>query len=282
MNSRTLVLLLAVLLLLVGVLLVVRDLFATPPVPARTTPARAATLIKPYTVITQDMIRADNPIRADDAFEQGVYPYDTVVGLMSTDQILPGTQIKGTNAKPIEQVRFVEDLGLEVVSFGAGVDRTVGGALRAGHIVNLYGFGRDPATNVEFTELIEPRVWVVKVSAGGQALNEGTARVDPNTGEIQTEGGDQVQPATLITVAVTPQQAYKIIHALGARGLNAWITLAANQTASITAATPASTPAPPPTPGLPPDLSLTATALWNAINATQPPRAPRTGFGGTQ
>jgi len=283
MNSRTLILIFAVALLGVGLLMVLADLFAEPPVESKVTPAVAAVQIDPYTVITQDMIKAGDPVRGQDAFERGLYPVQSVVGLMSTSQILPGTQLNGVNAKPIEKVRFVQDLGLEIVSFQAGVDRTVGGELRPGHIVNLYGFGRDEETRQNFTELIESRLWVVKVSAGaGSVVSNATPRPDPDTGEYKVEGGDREQPTTLITVAVTPQQAFNIINALGARGLQAWATLAANQTANIARATPVATAAPPPTPGLPPDLALTATALWQTINATQPARAPRTGFGGAR
>ncbi len=37
-----------------------------------------------------------------------------------------------------------------------------------------------------------------------------------------------------------------------------------------------------PTPGLPLDLALTATAIWNAMQATKAPPVPKTGGGGTR
>lgn len=282
MNPRSLVLLLAVLLFGIGVISLISGLFAEAP-PSRTlVPAVAAMQVKPYTVITQDMVRAGNPVPADEFVEKGMYPFDSVVGLMSTDQLLPGATLTGVNAKPVEEVRFVEDLGLEVISFTTGVDRAVGGQLRPGHIVNLYGFGRDRETNEPFTRIIEPRLWVVKVAAGSSAISNATPRPDPETGQYQVEGGDREGQATLITVAVQPQQAYNIVNTLGADGLQAWVTLAANQTADAALATPVATAAPPPTAGLSQELSLTATALWNLVNATRPASAPRTGYGGVR
>lgn len=281
MNPRSIVLLLAVLLFGIGVISLISGLFTEAPPRRMLVPAVAAMQVKPYTVITQDMVRAGDPIAADVFVDKGMYPFDRVVGLMSTDQLLPGTPLTGVNAKPVEEVRFVEDLGLEVVSFTAGVDKAVGGQLRPGHIVNLYGFGRERETNNEFTKIIEPRLWVVKVASGGSAVTNATPRPDPDTGEYLVEGGDRESNATLITVAATPQQVYNIISSLGAGGMSAWITLAANQTADIALATPASTPAPPPTAGLSLELSLTATALWNQMNATRI-SAPRTGYGGVR
>lgn len=283
MNSRSILIILLVLLLGVGAVLVIAQLFATPPSPATMVPAIAAVQIEPYTVITQDMIKAGQPVRQSEALDKGLYPAQAVIGKMATDLITPNTLINGVNAKPIEQVRFVEDLGLEIVSFQAGVDRLVGGKLRPGHIVNLYGYGRDDETRRNFTTIIEPRLWVVGVSSSGRDVVVSTPQPDPETGVYKEVEGGQPGNATLITVAVEPQRAMHIIDSLGAQGLQAWVTLAANQTVDFTrAATPAATAKPPSTPGLPFDLALTATALWKQINSTPAAQPPRTGFGGSR
>jgi len=283
MNSRTLLIILLVFLLGVGAILTIAELFKEAPAPARMTPAIAAVQIEPYTVITQDMIKAGTEVRQSEAVQKGLYPADAVVGKMATDLIVPNTLISGVNAKPIEEVRFVEDLGLEVVSFQAGVDRLVGGKLRPGHIINLYGYGRDDETRKNYTTMIEPRLWVVNVSQAGRDVEVATPQPDVETGEYSEVIGGQMGMATLITVATEPQRAMRIIDALGAQGLQAWVTLAANQTVDFTrAATPAATARPPATPGLPLDLALTATALWKQINSTPAARPPRTGFGGSR
>ncbi len=281
MNSRTLILILAAVLIGAGLIYLVAGMFEGETVVREMTPAVAAAQIEPYTVITQDMVKAGQPTGETDAFDRGLWPVDKVVGLMTTNQIKPGDAFNAVNAKPIEQVRFARDLGLEIVTFQAGVDKTVGGQLRPGHVINLYGYGKDPETKKDFTELIEKQIWVVKVSAGGQPVTNATPR--PNEEGVYTEeGGDRETPSSLITVAVRPDQAVNIVNSLGARGLQAWTTLAANQSADIAQATPVMTAAPPATAGLPPDLAGTATALWNLINATPPAKPPRTGYGGSR
>lgn len=238
MNARTMALLVALALVVAGLAMIVAEFMRPPPAETRVPVAMSVAQIKPYTIITQDMIKSGTPLLAAEAHERGAYPVSAVVGLMSTDLILPGTLIAGVNAKPVEDVRFVSDFNLEIVSFAAGVDRTVGGKLRPGHIINLYGFGRDALTQAQFTELIEPRLWVVGVSAGGQPVSGATPRPDIQDGRYYEENAGADAPATLVTVAVTPQQAVHIIDALGADGLNAWVTLAANQTVELARATP--------------------------------------------
>ncbi len=275
MNTRTVVLIGAVALLGVGLLLTLADFLQPAPAAPRVIPAVAAKGIEPYTVITQDMVAAGDPMRAQDAREQGVWVFEDVIGKMTTAQIGPGSKLTGVNAKPIDEVRFVEDLGLEIVSFQAGTDRVVGGQLRPGHIINLYGFsvGADEET---YTVLIEPRLWVVNVTSGGAPVTDATPRPNLSSGEYEEVGGGRDRPANLITVAVPPEKAVKIIDALGAQRLNPWVTLAANQTV---ASAIMETPAPPPTAGLPEDLAGTATALWEKINQTPVPPPPSTGYG---
>lgn len=281
MLNRNLALAAAGLLILAGLALTLSSLLEDAPTEPTVVIGHAAQQIEPYTIISQDMLKAGEPIPASRALSQGAYPAHAVVGLMSTDMIPAGSPITGIVAKPVREVRFAEDLGLEIVSFSTNVDRLVGGNLRAGHLVNLYGYGKDPDSRQGFTTLIEPRLWVVEVTAGGRDVIVETPQPDLQTGEYKEIVGGRSQQGTLLTVAVQPENAFKIIDSLGAQGMSAWVTLAANQTVDF-AATPVATAGPPPTVGLPPDLALTATALWEAINATPQAPLPRTGFGGTQ
>jgi hypothetical protein len=274
MNTRTVVLIGAVALLGVGLLLTLADFLQPPPAEPMIIPAMVAKSIEPYTVVTQDMVMAGDPMRARDARDRGIWQFEDVMGKMTTAQLGAGTMLNGVNLKPIEEVRFVEDLGLEVVSFSAATDRVVGGALRPGHIINLYGFSAG-SKDESFTVLIEERLWVVSVTSGGAPVTDATPRPDLTTGEYTVVGGGQDRPGNLITVAVPPEKAVKIIDALGAQRLSPWVSLSANQT--VAAALEA--PAPPPTPGLPADVSGTATALWDLINQTPVPPPPSTGYG---
>lgn len=279
MNARTLILIAAVALLGVGLLMTIANLFRKPVPEGSIVPAIAVQQIQPYTVITQDMVRAGPAIKEKMASQEAVYPLVDSIGKMTTAQIQPGDTLSGFNAKPVETVRFVKDLGLEMVSFSASTDRLLGGQLRSGQIVNLYGNGRDKKTNVDFTVLIEPRLWVVEVLAGAEPAAAVTPEVNPETGEYDQSSGD-TRAGTMITVAVPPQVAFHIIDLLGAQGLQPWVTLAANQTAQSALATPVAPPAPTSTPSLPPDIAATATALWRQLQATPPPGPPVTGDGG--
>jgi len=279
MNARTIVLIGAVAILGIGAIMIISSMFGQQ-APARTTDvAVARQVIEPYTIITQDMLSSENDVYERDAEARGAWPVESALGLMTTDKIMPGNWVTGLNAKPVKDVRFADDLGLEIVTFQAGIDKAVGGELRPGHIVNLYGTGRtregDP-----FTRLVEPQVWVVEVSASGQQVSSETPIPDPETGELVIEGGDRNRAASTITVAVRPEQAYNIVNALGAEGLSPWVTLAASQTASSLLATPVTLPSPSPTFGLPPDIAATATAIAEQLRNTPVPSGPRTGGGG--
>jgi len=277
MNARTLVLIGAIVLVGLGLLMTLGDLLS-PPAPAATIqPAIARTQIQPYTIITQDMVAAGETVTQRDASSRGLWQVRDVVGKMSTNLIAPGEILAATNALPIDKVRFTSDPNMEIVSFAASVDRMVAGKIRPGSLVNVYGTGRDEESN-NFTVLVEPRVWVVDVSSGGSPVIQSTAVPDPKTGELVVTNADKDRAATLLTVAVPPDKAFRLIDAFGAQGLLAYVTLAANQTAETGGfATPVREA--PTAEGLPPDLALTATALAKLLEPTQPPKEPATGDG---
>ena len=277
MNTRTVVLIGAVALLGVGLLMTILDLLKPPPSDPRVGVANAAQQIDPYTVITEDMVMSGGEMRARDARDRGAWQVTDVVGKMSTALISPGDLLTAVNAKPIQDVRFVEDLGLEIVSFSAAADLMVGGQLRPGHIINLYGFKAGSEEDT-FTTLIEPRLWVVGVLSGGSQVSDATPLPDYDTGGMTVLGGDRNRPGNVITVAVRPDKAFHIIDALGAQRMSAWVTLAANQTVAAALATPAATP----TVGLSVDFAGTATALHLIYSNTPPPPPPPTGGGGSR
>lgn len=278
MNARTLVLIGAIALVGIGALMMLGDFFSPKAAPAQLTPAIAMTQIQPYTVITQDMVAQGEVMTEKAAKTAGAWQVRDVVGKMSTDLIAPGSILNTRNVLPIADVRYTTDPNMEIVSLNASIDKMVAGKIKPGSLVNIYGFGKEPATNDPFTVLVEPRVWVVAVSAGGSPVSSATLVPDTQTGRLAMTGGEQDRPASTLTVAVPPQQAFNIIDSFGAKGMSAWVTLAANQT--VNAAAPA-TPLPmaTATAGLPPDIALTATALYNAIKATVPPAPPVTGDG---
>lgn len=279
MNIRSIGLIAAVAIFGIGALLYVSSLFNKPQVAVPVNVAVAAASIEPYTIVTQDMLKSTT-LTQTQARDRGAYPVDAVPGKMTTARLAPGDIITTKNALPPEEVRYVKDLNLEIVSFSASPEKLVAGKLRPGHIVNVYGAGRDDQ-NRDFTVLIEPRVWVVGVSAGGGGVvSNATLQPDPVTGEIKKTGDARDRAVTLVTVAVPPDTAFHLIDALGAQKLDPWLTLAANQTPGQLYATPIAAASA--TPGLGYDLSLTATALARLLQSTPAPPMPPTGGGGTR
>lgn len=264
MNPRTMTLATALVLVGIGLVTTLWGIL-NPQAPAAETVAVlvAAEQIEPYSIITTAMLRSGEALPRSRAVEVGAWPAGAAIGKMSTGLIKVGQILTAVNAKPIEAVRLARDLNLEVVSFQAGVDRLVGGRLRPGHLINIYGFGRDEATRENFTRLIDSRVWVVEVSQAGRSLDLPRPRPDLVSGDY----GEDPAPtgsgnATLITVAVEPRRVANLIDALGARGLQVWVTLSANDVARYSTATPLPKPSatrPPATPWIPPGFIPTLT-----------------------
>lgn len=262
MNPRTMTLATALFLVGFGLITTVWELLKSPTAPERAVPiVVAAKAIEPYTIITTDMLRSGGSLTPSRARDIGAWPGEAAVGKMSTDLIRIGQTLTAVNAKPIEAVRLATDLDLEIVSFQAGTDRLVGGALRPGHLINIYGFGRDEATRENHTQLIDSRVWVVDVSASGRRLDLPTPQPDPVSGVYRaSKAGSGGSSASLITVAVEPWRAARLIDALGAEGLQVWVSLAASDIARYSTATPrpaATATRPPATVWLPPGLMPT-------------------------
>lgn len=217
---------------LAGIAISVRDVLVKPPPPPPRTIAVAKTDIPTYTRIEPDMLE-QRTVPADQA--QFVYDFNDAVGMISTEPIKAGQTIGRGEAKPIEEVRFVEDLGLEITSFSGRFDEMVGGQLKPGARVNIYGYheARDQS-NTGDVRLIASDVWVVDVRASsGEAAGEPAPT--PSTGGGGLLGGPTFtgrgeSPASIVTIAAEPEVVWHIIEALGANDYQAWVTLAGKQT----------------------------------------------------
>ena len=194
--------------------------------PRVVTVAVAQRAIAPYTIVTSDMLAAGPTLAEAEARARGAFPLEAAGGLMTTERLAPGDLITTARALPAADVRFIEDLRLEVVSFAAGVDRLVGGRVRAGHRIHIYGTGRDDR-NRTVTELVERAALVVQVNAAGQAVSDAFEAPDPRTGEVRRASGVRERSVTMVTVALAPPRVLHLIDALSARKLEPWVTLAA-------------------------------------------------------
>jgi hypothetical protein len=254
MNQRTLLLGLAILLGLVGIGISVRDIIYQPPPPPPRMVALAARDIGTYVIVDADMVQA---VEKPGEEAVGIYGAEDVVGKITTRYIKAGEPIDRYSVLSIEEFRFASDMGLEIASFPARFDEMVGGQLKPGHHINIYGYREGGADRLSETMLIAPDVWVVDVrtASGGEA---GIPTPTPGGGGLFSPiGGQRAVPASIVTVAAEPSVVWKIVDTLGARGFNAWVTIAGRGTwvSTPAPATPTSTPIPStPTPGPMPDL----------------------------
>ncbi|MBL7184229.1 MAG: hypothetical protein ISS50_07245 [Anaerolineae bacterium] len=156
-------------------------------------------------------------------------------------------------------------MDLEVISFRAEIDKILGGTLRPGHKINIYGFHTDneehgPAP----VTLIADHVWVVDArTSTGREVEARPAEEGDGAGDGLFGSGGLAQassgPAIIVHVAVEPAISWQIVEALGAQQYLAWVTLAGpspeppvteEPTPMVTTPGPTSTP----TPGLMSDL----------------------------
>ena len=187
--------------------------------------------IEPYSIISSDQVTLGSikiPVTlAKDYYEQ---PQE-LAGLMTTRFIKAGQQISREDAKPIEKVRYVEDMHLEIVSFPAVFSEMVAGQVQPGHKVNIYGYRTESGLgNPGELVLVASNVWVVDVrTASGEMVKpEATEEAQQESGGLfGVPGvGTVAQPASVVTVAAQPDVVQDIIHAFGAKGYSAWVTLA--------------------------------------------------------
>jgi hypothetical protein len=210
--------------------------------------------IAPYSIIEPGQA-ALGPEEIPDTVAADYYENaNELAGYMTTRFLKAGQRISREDAKPIEQVRYVEDMSLEVVSFPAVFSEMVAGQVRPGQRINIYGYQEETgAGNPGDAVLVASNVWVVDVrTATGEEVLDRPEDEQPETGGLFTAPGlaGFAQPASVVAVAAEPAVVRDIIYAFGAKGFSAWVTLAPSPTnippvASF--ATPTPTPTPEPT-----------------------------------
>ncbi len=209
--------------------------------------------IEPYTIISPSQVG----LSADDILESEAARYyrapGELAGLMATRFIKAGQRISLAYADTLENVRYVEDMQLEIVSFPAVFNEMVAGQVRPGHKVNIYGYQRKTGQDsVGDLVLVASRVWVVDVrTAGGDPVADEEAGAQEQQqqlgGFLSVPGaGPEEEPASVLTIAAAPAVVQDIIRALGARGYSAWVTLAPAGE-HVGTPVPVATPAPTPT-----------------------------------
>jgi len=255
----------------------------------------AGSSIEPYQSIEANQVRL-GPSPGVPITEAADYYTELtqVIGLMTTRFIKTGQEITREDAKPAEEVRYVEQMALEIVSFPAVFSEMVAGQVRPGHKVNIYGYRGETGRGVAAeTILVAGNVWVVDVrTAAGEEAREATpeAAAGRPAGIISSPSvrGAGAEPGSVLSVAASPDIVRKIIDAFGAQGYEAWVTLAPSPDHIPTAPPPTSTPTrlppgtpippnePTPTPPLPPPSLTGAVYMSHADDGPQVDVFPNT------
>jgi hypothetical protein len=185
--------------------------------------------IATYSIIKSDQVTMGSTEIPETVAQDYYLDANSPVGLMTTRFVKAGQQISRQDARPVEEVRYVEDMGLEIVSFPAVFSEMVAGQVKAGHRINVYGYreqtGKDtPGEAV----LVASRVWVVDVrTATGDEVRQEIQESAEEGGLFTAPGvGALAQPASVVAVAAPPEVAQDLIYAFGAQGYQAWVTLA--------------------------------------------------------
>jgi len=186
--------------------------------------------IGPYSIISSGQVTLGSTKIPETLAADYYKEPDEVVGFMTTRFIKAGQQVSLEDAKPIEKVRYVEDMKLEIVSFPAIFSEMVAGQVKPGHKINVYGY--EPETGKDRPGeaiLVASNVWVVDVrTATGEEVEEEAEQTQQEVGGLFTAPGvgGFSQPASVVAVAASPEVVQDIIYAFGAKGYEAWVTLA--------------------------------------------------------
>jgi len=180
-----------------------------------------------------------------------------VIDLMTTRFIKAGQEISRLDARPVEEVRYVRDMELEIVSFPAVFSEMVAGQVQPGHRVNIYGYRKDGGRDtLAETILVAGNVWVVDVrTSGGAETTIATPAPIEGTGGFLVSPSARIydtEPGSVLTVAAPPEVVMRIIDALGAQEYQAWVTLSPSP--SHIPVVPTRTPLPEPVPEASPPL----------------------------
>jgi hypothetical protein len=120
-------------------------------------------------------------------------------------------------------------MGLEVVSFPAIFSEMVAGQVKPGHKINVYGYREETGKDTPGEAvLVASSVWVVDVrTATGDEVRQPSPETAEEGGLFTAPAvGVLAQPASVVAVAAPPEVVQDLIYAFGARGYDAWVTLA--------------------------------------------------------
>jgi len=203
--------------------------------------------VPPYTRITPDLLKVRQVPRP--LLQEPVYQTaEQLVGKISTVPLIPGEPVYLAYAVGLAQFRLSSDPLLEVVSFPVDPAQAVGGQVRTGSRVNLYRAAvRRPSevaasstpvttTTLSTVEVLASYVQVVDVRGGrgepvralGATGDPASATTNDSTKTSSSSQSQQQVPLQIVTVAVSPDVAGKIVGLAAEQkaGVQLWVSLA--------------------------------------------------------
>jgi hypothetical protein len=257
-NRKVLLLLLVVIL----VLYIVLPRSQAPAAPKSVVVLAAKESIQPYTFIGASQVTTTTVAAA---LAGDYYPeYQPLSGYMATTLVKPGQPLSRTDARPPEDFRYWADMGLEIGSFRGVFSELVGGEIKSGHRINVYGYRKgDGVDDYGDLMLVASNILVVGVRTDTGEVPGAELPTTPTPsaaagplsfGSIAAMSGPQ--PASVIMFAAEPKVAQKIIEYLGSRNYSAWVTLAPEAGAITTPPPVPTAPAPTSTPTGPQPTAL--------------------------
>ncbi|MBU1747862.1 MAG: hypothetical protein KKA73_09240 [Chloroflexi bacterium] len=201
-----------------------------------------ARVIPPYTIIQRDDLELRELPRT--LLDEPIYHTpEQVLGRLTTITLHPGQIIYPDQAVAPAGFRLTADPRLAVVSFPVRPDRAVGGQVQRGHHIDIYRVAmaspaqggpkltaaqllQDQGAAVEY---LATDVLVVDVrSSKGEAAGTATLAADSQLESSARTASTQVIPLNIITVAVSPTIAARIVQITGEEQSGAyqlWVSL---------------------------------------------------------
>jgi hypothetical protein len=249
----------AIVLLLVGLFLAVRDLVIPEPEAPPRKVVVAAESAETYAIVSTEVVTREER----DVPAQAITDPAPGTIFISKGPVKAGQALTHENAASVGSEWRPASMDFEILSFPAAFDKMVAGQIRSGHRINVYGYHREENVEKPPVRLIAGNVWVVDArTARGFEARVPTVTPTPGPEDERARdgggifgagaGGEESVPASVITVAAEPEVIWRIVDALGAQAYQAWVTLAGPTPVTPThTPTPTSTPTPTPTPTTP-------------------------------
>jgi hypothetical protein len=239
--------------------------------------------LETYSLVSD--ISAFEPFTKTASSATGLYLWDEFLDLIdkrtlvTTRAVFPGDSISRDDILPVGDRGFRPgDPELGIISIYAPTDKILGGKIRPGILIDVYGYLPESGERSADTILVATGVWVVDVhSASGEEVVRPTTESEE---EGREAGGgllpvpvevERTIPANVLTLAADLGTVDSIIYWLGARGYSPWVIMSPLASGGEGSGVPGRTPVLPPTRVPPESPTPTPSPMLEIATATPTP-----------